>query len=263
MCPYLFRRLTGYTVIYFFLWTIQPKNLICCAANNSSPFASLAPEEKAHRKWHCGCSLPRRCHSVCSRHDCLQLPSCLCAGASWESLYRGNNIQGTNPASASKSHRLSVWIPPVVLVRQIQGITHYFLMTPLNSSAPNNILCQQVSVTAREDVPPFGPPLPNPAVFRKVRDRQHRDECHWIWSSFCPDSIFTLCLLYFKAISKHLSVLLFLSERHFTGNNGHTQISKFSMKAYVHNPHITYKTPGNPWLDSRGVWVAALGRGAT
>lgn len=27
----------------------------------------------------------------------------------------------------------------------------------------------QVSVTAREDVPPFGPPLPNPAVFRKVR----------------------------------------------------------------------------------------------
>lgn len=42
----------------------------------------------------------------------------------------------------------------------------------------NNILYQQVSVTAREDVPPFGPPLPNPAVFRKVRDRQHRDECH-------------------------------------------------------------------------------------
>lgn len=31
-------------------------------------------------------------------------------------------------------------------------------------------LCQQVSVAAREDVPPFGPPLPNPAVFRKVRD---------------------------------------------------------------------------------------------
>ena len=28
----------------------------------------------------------------------------------------------------------------------------------------------QVSVTAREDVPSFGPPLPNPAVFRKVRE---------------------------------------------------------------------------------------------
>lgn len=26
----------------------------------------------------------------------------------------------------------------------------------------------QVSVTAREDVPPFGPPLPNPPVFKKV-----------------------------------------------------------------------------------------------
>lgn len=27
----------------------------------------------------------------------------------------------------------------------------------------------QVSVTARDDVPFFGPPLPDPAVFRKVR----------------------------------------------------------------------------------------------
>lgn len=26
-----------------------------------------------------------------------------------------------------------------------------------------------MSVTAREDVPTFGPPLPNPAVFKKVR----------------------------------------------------------------------------------------------
>jgi hypothetical protein len=29
-----------------------------------------------------------------------------------------------------------------------------------------------VSVTAREDVPPFGPPLPNPAVFKKVSKRE-------------------------------------------------------------------------------------------
>lgn len=28
----------------------------------------------------------------------------------------------------------------------------------------------QVSVTAREDVPSFGPPLPSPPVFQKVRD---------------------------------------------------------------------------------------------
>ena len=33
-----------------------------------------------------------------------------------------------------------------------------------------SVSSQQVSVTAREDVPPFGPPLPNPAVFRKVRE---------------------------------------------------------------------------------------------
>lgn len=32
-------------------------------------------------------------------------------------------------------------------------------------------LCSQVSVTARDDVPFFGPALPNPAVFKKVRER--------------------------------------------------------------------------------------------
>lgn len=33
----------------------------------------------------------------------------------------------------------------------------------------NSFLSFQVSVTARDDVPFFGPPLPDPAVFRKVR----------------------------------------------------------------------------------------------
>lgn len=32
----------------------------------------------------------------------------------------------------------------------------------------NSFLSFQVSVTARDDVPFFGPPLPDPAVFRKV-----------------------------------------------------------------------------------------------
>lgn len=35
----------------------------------------------------------------------------------------------------------------------------------------NSFLSFQVSVTARDDVPFFGPPLPDPAVFRKVRGR--------------------------------------------------------------------------------------------
>lgn len=55
-----------------------------------------------------------------------------------------------------------------------------FILPAWNASPPETharnmwllfALYQQVSVTAREDVPPFGPPLPNPAVFRKVRDR--------------------------------------------------------------------------------------------
>lgn len=32
------------------------------------------------------------------------------------------------------------------------------------------LLALQVSVTAREDVPSFGPPLPSPPVFQKVRN---------------------------------------------------------------------------------------------
>lgn len=63
---------------------------------NLFPSVSLAPEEKAHRKWHRGHSLPGRSHTVCSRHDRLQLPTCLRAGTGWEPLYRAHNIQGTN-----------------------------------------------------------------------------------------------------------------------------------------------------------------------
>lgn len=40
------------------------------------------------------------------------------------------------------------------------------LRTALSPPLP---LPSQVSVTAREDVPSFGPPLPSPPVFQKVR----------------------------------------------------------------------------------------------
>lgn len=39
----------------------------------------------------------------------------------------------------------------------------------------------QVSVTAREDVPPFGPPLPNPAVFKKVIQKMASVKCWRRW----------------------------------------------------------------------------------
>ncbi|MED6264168.1 Rap1 GTPase-activating protein 2 [Characodon lateralis] len=43
---------------------------------------------------------------------------------------------------------------------------HAFILVQVEESCSDNI-SYKVSVTAREDVPPFGPLLPNPAVFRK------------------------------------------------------------------------------------------------
>lgn len=40
---------------------------------------------------------------------------------------------------------------------------------PAAPTAITFLLALQVSVTAREDVPSFGPPLPSPPVFQKVR----------------------------------------------------------------------------------------------
>lgn len=39
---------------------------------------------------------------------------------------------------------------------------------PCGTCRNNVLLAPQVSVTAREDVPSFGPPLPSPPVFQKV-----------------------------------------------------------------------------------------------
>lgn len=57
------------------------------------------------------------------------------------------------------------------LIRHL--FVNYFLACRGRSrvlKASFDFLDWQVSVTAREDVPPFGPPLPHPAMFRKVRD---------------------------------------------------------------------------------------------
>ncbi|XP_040906759.1 rap1 GTPase-activating protein 2-like isoform X2 [Toxotes jaculatrix] len=44
---------------------------------------------------------------------------------------------------------------------------HAFILVQVEEPCSDNT-CYKVSVTAREDVPPFGPPLPNPAVFKKA-----------------------------------------------------------------------------------------------
>ncbi|XP_056253395.1 rap1 GTPase-activating protein 2-like isoform X2 [Seriola aureovittata] len=43
---------------------------------------------------------------------------------------------------------------------------HAFILVQVEEPCSNNTT-YKVSVTAREDVPPFGPPLPNPAIFKK------------------------------------------------------------------------------------------------
>lgn len=43
---------------------------------------------------------------------------------------------------------------------------HAFILVQVEEPCTDST-CYKMSVTAREDVPPFGPPLPNPAVFRK------------------------------------------------------------------------------------------------
>lgn len=215
--------------------------------------ASLAPEEKAHRKWHCGCRLPRRAHAVCSRHDRLQLPSCLRAGAGWEPLYRAHNVQGANH-------------PPVVLVSQAEGITHYPLMAVSSqlsfkllrrSQSPSEIgannvwqlfvLCQQVSVTAREDVPPFGPSLPNPAVFRKVRDRQHRDKYRLEFWHTCQHFYFVSPIFQGCLQAPSCFVVSLRTVRNWQGTQTllwmvviHRSVSCLWKTTSTHNPHITY-----------------------
>ncbi|XP_013883558.1 rap1 GTPase-activating protein 2 isoform X3 [Austrofundulus limnaeus] len=46
---------------------------------------------------------------------------------------------------------------------------HAFVLVQVEEPCSDHT-CYKVSVTAREDVPPFGPPLPNPAVFQKGPD---------------------------------------------------------------------------------------------
>lgn len=58
----------------------------------------------------------------------------------------------------------------------------------------NDVL--QVSVTARDDVPQFGPPLPNPPVFKKVQSCTLNSGFHVSKDIFC-------ILLYLLSHSDH------------------------------------------------------------
>lgn len=124
------------------------------------------------------------------------------------------------------------------------------------------VLCQQVSVTAREDVPPFGPPLPNPAVFRKVRDRQNGEKYRrldlWIPSSWRSCQHFSQLYLIFQ---RHLPApsCFVVSPRNFCTLQGtqtllwiiRSQICKLSMKDDLHT-HTTQYIHFNPYVKASG-----------
>lgn len=61
------------------------KYLCCCVA---------VAEKEAHRERYCGHPIPRGKHSLCTRHDCLQLPSCLRRGPSGQPLHWQSSLQG-------------------------------------------------------------------------------------------------------------------------------------------------------------------------
>lgn len=53
-----------------------------------------ATEEEAHRQRHCSHRVPGGKHTICTRHDPVQLPTCVYCGAGGECLHRQCHLQG-------------------------------------------------------------------------------------------------------------------------------------------------------------------------
>lgn len=62
-----------------------------------------APEEEAHRQRHRGHCVPGGKHPLCSGHDTVQLPTCVCCGAGGEGVHRQRPIQGQFPKSHDRN----------------------------------------------------------------------------------------------------------------------------------------------------------------
>jgi len=127
-------------------YIVSPRNLII---HLSRGFCVAVAEKKAHREWHRSRCVPRKKYSLCARHDCIKLSSRLHCGPSGQPLLWQCSLQG-NPF-------------PLLLIFSCR----YSVVSFRNSYTLFH-LTSQVSVTARDDVPFFGPALPNPAVFKKV-----------------------------------------------------------------------------------------------
>lgn len=53
-----------------------------------------AAEKETHRQRHCGHRVPGGKYALCTRHDPVQLPACICGGAGGKCMYRQCHLQG-------------------------------------------------------------------------------------------------------------------------------------------------------------------------
>lgn len=68
--------------------------LRCSSAVSSDYLCPPAAEEEAHRQRHCSHRVPGGEHTLCARHDPVQLPACICGGAGGERMYGQCHLQG-------------------------------------------------------------------------------------------------------------------------------------------------------------------------
>ncbi|XP_061682712.1 rap1 GTPase-activating protein 2-like isoform X5 [Syngnathoides biaculeatus] len=78
-----------------------------------------------------------------------------------QQLQRKRHI-GNDIVAAVFQEESTPFVPDIIA----SNFLHAYVLVQVENACTDNTT-YKVSVTAREDVPPFGPPLPNPAVFRK------------------------------------------------------------------------------------------------
>lgn len=140
-----------------------------------------AAEEEAHRQRHCSHRVPGGEHTLRTRHDPVQLPACVCGGAGGECLHWQCHLQGWFWGLAALYQSHQKW-PVKLSLDALCNIAEHYLVSHLSLTMPTHHL-PQVSVTARDDVPFFGPALPDPAIFKKVSSQTQNSLTPFIFTS--------------------------------------------------------------------------------
>lgn len=139
-----------------------------------------AAEEETHRQRHRCHRVPGGEHALRARHDPVQLPARVRGGAGGERVHRQRHLQGW------------LWEPTILYPQHLTVLTfkgwdnlwvffniHQPEVNCCMSVVYQTVLPLQVSVTARDDVPFFGPALPDPAIFKKVSSQSHASWPHF------------------------------------------------------------------------------------